>query len=284
MKKIAFHTFGCKLNFAETSTITRDFKNENFKIVDFKDVADIYVIHSCIVTQNAEKKCIASIKQSKNKNPDAKIAVIGCMSELNKERLEDLRIVDLILGNTDKYALLDFIESSEKSTDTLPEAFISSYSVEERTRSFIKIQDGCDYFCSYCTIPLARGRSRSDRIDNIVRIAKEIADAGVKEIVLTGVNIGDFGKRHNETFLALLQKLEKEVNISRIRFSSIEPDLCTDEIIDFVAGSSKFLPHFHIPLQSGSDKLGKIEEPDHSTQSSEYGINRGAGYYGRMDK
>jgi threonylcarbamoyladenosine tRNA methylthiotransferase MtaB len=258
MKKIAFHTFGCKLNFAETSTITRDFKNENFKIVDFKDVADIYVIHSCIVTQNAEKKCIASIKQSKKKNPDAKIAVIGCMSELNKERLEDLGIVNLILGNTDKYALLDFIESSEKSTDTKPEAFVSSFSVEERTRSFIKIQDGCDYFCSYCTIPFARGRSRSDTIDNIVRIAREIADAGVKEIVLTGVNIGDFGKRHNETFVALLQKLDKEVNISRIRFSSIEPDLCTDEIIDFVAKSSKFLPHFHIPLQSGSDKVLKL--------------------------
>lgn len=274
MKKIAFHTFGCKLNFAETSTITRDFKNSSFSIVDFKEVADIYVIHSCIVTANAEKKCIASIKLAKRKNPESKVAVIGCMSELNKSRLEALGIVDYIIGNNDKYDLQSIIASESIPEVKAQTKFKSSYSIEERTRSFIKIQDGCDYFCSYCTIPFARGRSRSDLSENVVQIAKEIAEAGIKEIVLTGVNIGDFGKHNNENLLSLLKKLDKEVIINRMRFSSIEPDLCTDEIIEFVASSSKFLPHFHIPVQSGSDKVLKLMNRKYDRQLFSNKLNK----------
>lgn len=266
MKKIAFHTFGCKLNFAETSTITRDFRNREFTVVDFKENADYYIIHSCIVTGNAEKKCIAAIKQVRRKHPESKIAVIGCMSELNKEKLEKTGMVDYIIGNNDKYSLFNILTSDNTANDNKTGAFISSYSVEERTRSFIKIQDGCDYFCSYCAIPFARGRSRSDKINNIVNITNEIAKSGINEIVLTGVNIGDFGKHNNESFKLLLETLEKETTIKRIRFSSIEPDLCTDDIIKIVAGSEKILPHFHIPLQSGSDKVLKLMNRKYSTE------------------
>jgi threonylcarbamoyladenosine tRNA methylthiotransferase MtaB len=266
MKRIAFHTFGCKLNFAETSTITRDFSGKNFTIVDFNDNADFYIIHSCIVTGNAEKKCIAAIKQARRKCPESQIAVIGCMSELSREKLENLGMVDFIIGNNEKYSLHEILSLGKSDKEITVGSFVSSYSVEERTRSFIKIQDGCDYFCSYCTIPLARGRSRSDFISNIIRIADEISLAGVKEIVLTGVNIGDFGKHNNESFKLLLQNLETKTTIPRIRFSSIEPDLCTDDIIELVADSKKILPHFHIPLQSGSDKILKLMNRKYSTQ------------------
>ncbi len=265
-KKVAFKTFGCKLNFSETSAISRKFKHNGFDVVDFKDKADIYVINSCTVTANAEKKCKAAIRQSNRRNPDAKIAVIGCLSQLIPDELKKFHQVDFVLGSNEKFNLLDCIKNIENSdkaaqkyvfTNKISEitGFIPSYSSGYRTRSFLKIQDGCDYYCSYCIIPYARGHSRSDTIANSTKLAKEIAKKGIKEIVLTGVNIGDFGKNNNENFYELICELDKIEGIERYRISSIEPDLLYDEIIDFVAGSKKFLPHFHIPLQSGSNKI-----------------------------
>ena len=275
MKKIAFQTFGCKLNFSETSCIAKSFIKEGFDTVDFKEHADIYVINSCTVTGNAEKKCKTAIKQAHKRNPDAKIAVIGCFSQLRPEELSVFEGVDLVLGNKEKFSLPEHLQKLEKKdkAHTLVAAgdlkrdydFFPSYSSGDRTRSFLKVQDGCDYFCSFCTIPHARGRSRSDSIENTVKIAKEIAETDIKEVILTGVNVGDFGKHQNEKLIDLLKELDKIDGIERIRISSIEPELLSHEIIEFVASSKKFLPHFHIPLQSGSDELLKAMKRKYNT-------------------
>lgn len=267
MKKIAFHTFGCKLNFSETSSIAKNFHPEDYTLVDFKEEADIYVINSCTVTRNAEKKCRTIIKQTHKRNPFAKIAVIGCYSQLKANELANLNGVKLILGNHAKFNLASYLsELSLMENENIlikiddinkNNNFYPSFSFGDRTRSFLKIQDGCDYFCAYCTIPFARGRSRSDSIQNTINKAKEIAKTEVKEIILTGVNVGDFGKNNKENLFDLLKELNKIDGIERIRISSIEPDLLTDEIIELVASSKKLLPHFHIPLQSGSNDILK---------------------------
>ncbi|NVN95520.1 MAG: tRNA (N(6)-L-threonylcarbamoyladenosine(37)-C(2))-methylthiotransferase MtaB [Bacteroidetes bacterium] len=268
-KKIAFQTFGCKLNFAETSQISRQFIENGYEIADFKETADVYVINTCTVTSIAEKKCKTAIRSAINRNPDAKVAVIGCFSQLKAEEIQEIEGVDLIVGNNEKHKLFEIISNRNNNNATncaycdvkqmeKSDAFVPSYSSGDRTRSFLKIQDGCDYFCTYCAIPFARGRSRSDTIANIVKSAEAIANEGLKEVILTGVNIGDFGKQNNESFLQLIQALDKVNGIERYRISSIEPDLLTDEIIEFVANSNKFLPHFHIPLQSGSNKILKM--------------------------
>lgn len=262
-KTIAFHHFGCKVNFAEASTLSRQFHENGYTLVDFKDEADIYVISTCVVTAVAEKKCRAAIRQAHRLNPIASIAVIGCFPELREEEIAKIEGVNLILGHSAKFRLFEEIEKLGKIPSHGHEMhendniFIPSFSCGDRTRSFLKIQDGCDYYCSYCTIPFARGKSRSDTIENVVNCAKEVASTGVKEIILTGVNIGDFGKQNNETFFGLLQSLDVTDELPRIRISSIEPDLLNDDIIDLVAGSKKFMPHFHIPLQSGSDRILK---------------------------
>ncbi len=267
MKKIAFQTFGCKLNFSETSSIAKSFTGEGFTSVDYKENADIYVINSCSVTGNAEKRCKTAIKQAHKRNPNAHIAIIGCFSQLSPNKLAALKGVDLVLGNKEKFQLFDHLKKleSKENDDALIAVgelkrdtdFFSSYSSGDRTRSFLKVQDGCDYFCTYCTIPHARGRSRSDTVENTIKIAKEIAKTEIKEIILTGVNVGDFGKHQNEKLIDLLRELDKIEGIERIRISSIEPELLTHKIIEFVAKSKKFLPHFHIPLQSGSDTILK---------------------------
>jgi len=271
---IAFHTLGCKLNFSETSTISRSFRDGDFVITDFKEQADVYVINTCTVTENAERKCKAVIKQAVKRNPDAVIAVIGCFSQLRSEEITKIHGVDIVLGTTSKFKLFEvlkvFLENKiptkEAMIDALDEKFIPSFSIHDRTRSFFKIQDGCDYHCAYCTVPLARGNSRSDSIANTMSLAKEIAATDVKEIILTGVNVGDFGKPRGEKFINLLQELEKLDGIERIRISSIEPNLLTDEIISLVAQSKKFLPHFHIPLQSASDRVLKAMRRRYDTQ------------------
>jgi len=265
-KKIAFSTFGCKLNFAETSEISRNIQKKNFELVDYKEFADVYVINTCTVTANADKKCKTAIKQALHRNPKAKIAVMGCLSQLKASEISKIDGVDLVLGNTDKFLLPDFLDNLNKNEhaeiynhDILKEAqFIPSYSITSRTRSFFKIQDGCDYFCTYCAIPFARGRSRNDTIANTIKIANEIGQTKIKEVVLTGINIGDFGKHHNESFYQLITQLEKVNGIERYRISSIEPDLLTNEIIGFVSNSVKFMPHFHIPLQSGNNRILKL--------------------------
>ena len=274
-KRVAFHTLGCKLNFSETSTIARQFGTEEFEIVDFGEQADVYVIHTCSVTAAAERKCRASIKQAVKRNPEASVAVIGCAVQANPEMFTRMEGVTCVLGNQDKFQLGAIVKSLYANGDKQPDAryhhdwhseaaetdisrtrqFIPSYSVNDRTRSFFKVQDGCDYFCTYCSIPLMRGRSRSDTIENTLSVAREIAATGVKEIVLTGVNIGDFGRGNDEKFIDLIKELDTVEGYERIRISSIEPELLTDDIIRFVANSNKILPHFHIPLQSGSDKI-----------------------------
>ena len=276
-KSIAFHHFGCKVNFAEASALSGKFRDNGFEVRDFHLPADIYVISTCVVTTVAEKKCRAAIRQAHKINPEAKIAVIGCFSELKPNELAQMDGVALVLGHTGKFRLLEEIgklyqQNNPASTENYDvdyhgaisavrgatqDLFFPSYSLGERTRSFLKIQDGCDYYCSYCTIPLARGRSRSDSIENVVKHAREILANGIKEIVLTGVNIGDFGKQNGESFLQLLRALDQVEGMGRIRISSTEPDLLTAEIIEFVAASKKFLPHFHIPLQSGCNKILK---------------------------
>ncbi len=271
--KIAFHTLGCKLNFSETSDIIRDFaKNDEFRQVASADVADIYVINSCSVTKNAEKKCYELIRRFKRQNPGSKIAVIGCFSQLKPGDLSATEKVDIILGNHEKFKLYDYIlkydtKNSDQTIQTGSKLtqFIPTCSGEDRTRTFLKIQDGCDYACSYCIVPRARGRSRSDTIAGTLEKVKKLAENEVKEVVLTGVNIGDFGKNQNETFLDLLKELDKLENIKRIRLSSIEPDLLDDEIIKLVAGSGRIMPHFHIPLQSGSDKVLKAMGRNYDT-------------------
>ncbi len=260
---IAFHTLGCKLNYSETSAISKILMTNGYKIVDFKDLADVYVIHSCTVTKQADKKTISAIRQAHRRNLDAHIAVLGCYSQLHSGEVANMDGVDVVLGNIAKFDLMKFIQELDEHNVKIIHAdnldkqspFIPTYSSGDRTRSFLKIQDGCDNFCSYCTVPFARGRSRSNTIQRTVEIAKEIARSDIKEVVLTGVNIGDFGRKNKETFFNLLQEFEKISGVDRFRISSIEPDLLTDEIIDFVAHSNKIQPHFHIPLQSGSDKI-----------------------------
>ena len=261
-KRVAFHTMGCKLNFSESSMISREFVNQGFEKVDYKDKADIYVLNSCSVTENADREARKLIRQAKRKNPNATVAIIGCYAQLNPNEIAQIEGVDLVLGAENKFNLLNELDQLNlngkpkivRSAIAHTNAFMPSYSSKERTRSYLKIQDGCDYTCSFCTIPLARGKSRSDTIDNTLRIASQAIENGSREIVLTGVNVGDFGKNHKESFIALIKQLD-DLPIDRIRISSIEPNLLTDEIIKFCASSEKFMPHFHIPLQSGSDKI-----------------------------
>jgi threonylcarbamoyladenosine tRNA methylthiotransferase MtaB len=271
-KTIAFHNFGCKVNFAEVSSLSRQFHDKGYELVDFRKEADIYVISTCVVTAVAEKKCRAAIRQAHRLNPTAKIAVIGCFPELRHDEIAKIEGVSVILGHSAKFGLLDEIERLDNAPSHSHEshldedAFIPSFSYGDRTRSFLKIQDGCDYYCSYCTIPLARGHSRSDTIGNVVKNIKEITATGIKEIILTGVNIGDFGRHNNETFLGLVQAIERIDEIPRVRISSIEPDLLSNEIIDFMSGSKKFMPHFHIPLQSGTDTVLKAMKRRYNTE------------------
>ena len=264
-KRIAFKTLGCKLNFAETSSIAGTFPPDRYEIVDFEDVADIYVINSCSVTGNAEKTCRNAARQAKRRNPDARVSMIGCFSQIKPETVAAFPEVDMVLGNEDKFNLYGYIENpqNERTTEihnidiNRTKVFNPAYSSDDRTRSFLKVQDGCDYFCTYCSIPFARGRSRSATIAETIKIAEEIGRSQAREIILSGVNIGDFGKTTGETFYDFLTALEKTEGIDRIRISSVEPELLTHDIIDLVAGSGKYQPHFHIPLQAGSDKVLK---------------------------
>ena len=262
-KRVAFHTLGCKLNFSETATISRDFLHHGFEKVNYRDKADIYVLNTCSVTENADREARKFIRQAKQRNPNSSIAVIGCYAQLKPNDIAAIDGVDIVLGAEEKFNLLNHLDSINLNGSTKViqseidhvHKFTPSYSSAERTRSFLKIQDGCDYTCSFCTIPLARGQSRSDTIAKTLKVAKEVAETDTKEIVLTGVNIGDYGKGSNETFFDLIQQLDLLDGIDRIRISSIEPNLLTNEIIEFCASSQKFMPHFHVPLQSGSDKI-----------------------------
>ena len=271
-KKVAFYTLGCKLNFSETSTIARNFDNEGFDKVDFSDKADIYVINTCSVTENADKRFKTIVKQAQKVNPNAFVAAIGCYAQLKPSELADVDGVDLVLGATEKFKITDYINDLSKNdfgevhSCEIEEAdfYVGSYSIGDRTRAFLKVQDGCDYKCTYCTIPLARGISRSDTMENVINNAKEISAQNIKEIVLSGVNIGDYGKgefgnkRHEHTFLDLVRSLDQVDGIERLRISSIEPNLLKNETIDLVASSRAFVPHFHIPLQSGSNTILKL--------------------------
>ena len=258
MKKIATHTLGCKLNFAETSSLVRKFQQVGYTVVDFKEKADVYVINTCTVTAVAEKKCRTIIRQAHHKNPEAIIAVIGCFAQNSAEEIKHIEGVNIILGNDKKHELLNYVESHKCTIDiTQPKSFELSYSHGDRTRTFFKIQDGCDYFCTYCAIPFARGRSRSATIEETIKVAHQIAEQGSKEIVLTGVNTGTFGLHHNENFIDLLKRLDEIEKIKRYRISSIEPNLISDDIIEFVAQSRAFAPHFHIPIQAASDVVLK---------------------------
>ena len=271
-KSVAFHTLGCKLNFAETSTIAKDFDAAEFITVPYTDKADVYVINTCSVTENADRECRNIVGRALKANPDGFVVVVGCYAQLKPEQIMEMPGVDLVLGATEKFNVTQFLGALEKQQGPaeihsceISEAnsFVSSYSAGERTRAFLKVQDGCDYKCTYCTIPLARGISRSDTLENVVKNAQEIAAKGIPEIVLTGVNVGDYGKgefgnkRHEHTFLELVQALDEQVPVARMRISSIEPNLLRDEIIAFTGASKKFVPHFHIPLQSGSDEILK---------------------------
>lgn len=269
MKKVAFYTLGCKLNYSETSTIGRMFEERGYQKVEFNQQPDIFIINTCSVTENADKKCKKIVKEANKINPDGYVAIIGCYAQLKPKEISEIEGVDAVLGAAEKFRLIDIIGDFVKEpklpiekvyNSKIEEAvdYHTSYSLNDRTRTFLKVQDGCDYPCSYCTIPLARGKSRSDTIQNVVRAAYEIAENGVKEIVLTGVNIGDFGLQNDErkeTFLELVKALDEVEGIERFRISSIEPNLLTDDIIEFVASSKRFVPHFHIPLQSGSNKV-----------------------------
>ena len=264
-KKIAFHTMGCKLNFSETSMISKDFTNRGFKKVKYKEFADIYVLNTCSVTDNADKEARKLIRQAKRKNPNAQIAVIGCYAQLMPDQIAKIDGVNLVIGTENKFNVLTELDLLNLNSETKiirnkiedVNAFTPSYSSNDRTRTYLKVQDGCDYTCSFCTIPLARGRSRSDTISNTIKIANQAIQSGAREIVLTGVNIGDYGKNNKESFIELIKRLDT-LAVERIRISSIEPNLLTKEIIDFCAESKKFMPHFHIPLQSGSNKILKL--------------------------
>lgn len=271
VKKVAFYTLGCKLNFSETSTIARNFQDEGFERVDFEEVADIYVINTCSVTDNADKQFKQVVKKALKLNENAFVAAVGCYAQLKPEELAAVDGVDLVLGATEKFKITDYLndlsknEMGEVHSCEIEEAdfYVGSYSIGDRTRAFLKVQDGCDYKCTYCTIPLARGISRSDALDNVLKNAYEISQQGIKEIVLTGVNIGDYGKgefgnkKHEHTFLDLVKALDEVEGIERLRISSIEPNLLKNETIEFVSQSRTFVPHFHIPLQSGSNDILK---------------------------
>ena len=271
-KKVAFYTLGCKLNFSETSTIARSFQDEGFDRVDFEEVADMYVINTCSVTENADKQFKQVVRKAMKLNNKAFVAAIGCYAQLKPEELANVDGVDLVLGATEKFKITDYINDLSKNdfgevhSCEIEEAdfYVGSYSIGDRTRAFLKVQDGCDYKCTYCTIPLARGISRSDELQNVLKNAKEISEQNIKEIVLTGVNIGDYGKgefgnkKHEHTFLELVQELDKVEGIERLRISSIEPNLLKNETIEFVSKSRTFVPHFHIPLQSGSNDILKL--------------------------
>ncbi len=271
-KKVAFYTLGCKLNFSETSTIARNFTEEGFDRVDFEEVADIYVINTCSVTENADKQFKQVVRKAMKLNDKAFVAAVGCYAQLKPEELAAVDGVDLVLGATEKFKITDYLNDLSKNdfgevhSCEISEAnfYVGSYSIGDRTRAFLKVQDGCDYKCTYCTIPLARGISRSDALENVLKNAKEISEQNIKEIVLTGVNIGDYGKgefgnkKHEHTFLELVQELDKIEGIERLRISSIEPNLLKNETIEFVSKSRTFVPHFHIPLQSGSNEILKL--------------------------
>lgn len=265
-KKVAFYTLGCKLNYSETSTIGRQFMAAGFDTVDFTEAADVYIINTCSVTENADKKCRKVVKEALKHSPNAYITIVGCYAQLKPQEIANIEGVDMVLGAAEKFQIVEFISDLTKNPKTIihnspieqTTEFVASYSFGDRTRTFLKVQDGCDYSCTFCTIPLARGESRSDTIASVVKQAEDIAASGIKEIVLTGVNIGDFGIRQGkreDKFLDLVKALDEVEGIDRIRISSIEPNLLTNEIIAFVAQSKRFVPHFHIPLQSGSDKI-----------------------------
>ena len=270
--KVALATLGCKLNFSETSTISRQFLEHGYDIVKFDEISDIYIINTCSVTENADRQFKTLVSKSLKINSDAFIVAIGCYAQLKPEQLAEINGVDLVLGSKEKFKILDYLNDLNKNNlgevhsceISETDFYKSSYSIVDRTRSFLKVQDGCDYKCTYCTIPLARGISRSDKLSNIISSAESISKSGIKEIVLTGVNIGDYGKgefgqkKHDNTFLELISELDKVDGIARIRISSIEPNLLSDEIIHFVANSNKFVPHFHIPLQSGSNDILRL--------------------------
>ncbi|WP_305982851.1 tRNA (N(6)-L-threonylcarbamoyladenosine(37)-C(2))-methylthiotransferase MtaB [Roseivirga thermotolerans] len=266
MKKVAFYTLGCKLNFSETSTISRQFEERGFAKVEFSDTPDVFIINTCSVTENADKKCKKIVKEAQKINPDGFVAIIGCYAQLKPKEIANIEGVDAVLGAAEKFRLLDLLPTFKKSPQArvlaseIKEAttFNNAYSINDRTRTFLKVQDGCNYHCAFCTIPLARGKSRSDSIENIIKSAKEIAATDTKEIVLTGVNIGDFGiqdGKRTERFVDLVKAIDEVEGIDRIRISSIEPNLLTNEIIEYTLNSKRFVPHFHIPLQSGSNKI-----------------------------
>ena len=271
-RSVAFHTLGCKLNFSETSTLSRQLEKEGFEKKAFTEKADIYVINTCSVTENADKECRQLVRRIQRLAPESFVVITGCYAQLKPKEIAEIPGVDLVLGASEKFNLVPHLANLTKGDatkicscdiDTVTD-FKSSYSVNDRTRTFLKVQDGCDYSCTFCTIPMARGKSRSDRIENVVADAQTLASKGVKEIVLTGINLGDFGKseeggkKHTENFFDLLKALEKDTNMPRYRISSIEPNLLTNEIIEFVAKSKRIMPHFHIPLQSGSDAVLKL--------------------------
>lgn len=268
-KSVAFHTLGCKLNFSETSAISRLLESEGFEKKMFEEQADVYVINTCSVTDNADKECRYLVRKIQRSSPESLVVITGCYAQLKPAEIASIPGVDLVLGAAEKFNIARHIREFSKGDSAKicscdiedVNGFTASWSMNDRTRTFLKVQDGCDYNCSFCTIPMARGKSRSDTIANVVKQAYELALSGVKEIVLTGVNLGDFGKgsdgnrKHSESFFELIQALDKVEGISRYRISSIEPNLLTNEIIEFVAGSNKFMPHFHIPMQSGSNKI-----------------------------
>jgi threonylcarbamoyladenosine tRNA methylthiotransferase MtaB len=265
-RKVAFYTLGCKLNYSETSSIGRLFNQAGYSTVDFTETPDVFVINTCSVTENADKKCKKVVKEALKISPNAYITIVGCYAQLKPKEIAEIPGVDMVLGAAEKFQIVDHITDLTKNPKavvynqpvTEANQFVSAYSFGDRTRTFLKVQDGCDYSCTFCTIPLARGASRSDSIENAIKQAEEIAASGVKEIVLTGVNLGDFGIRdgkRQDKFFDLVKALDEVEGIERIRISSIEPNLLTDEIIEFVATSKRFVPHFHIPLQSGSDKI-----------------------------
>lgn len=267
-KKVAFYTLGCKLNFSETSTISRLFEDAGFAKVGFEEHPDVYVINTCSVTENADKKCKQLVKRAKKINPDSFVVIVGCYAQLKPTEIAQINGVNMVLGANEKFNILEHLEKIDQNTDETivsfdnikeTKEFVPSYSFGDRTRSFLKVQDGCDYFCTFCTIPLARGKSRNATIEETVNEAKKIAETKIREVVLTGVNIGDFGQGGNEDFYQLIQGLDEVDGIDRYRISSIEPNLLSNEIIDFCLSKSKrFVPHFHIPLQSGSDRILKL--------------------------
>lgn len=269
MKKVAFYTLGCKLNYSETSTISRMFEQKGYQKTSFTDTPDIFIINTCSVTENADKKCHKIVREARAISPDAYVAIIGCYAQLKPQEIANIPGVDAVLGAAEKFRLVELLDGFVRkpkpevhaSEIESAQTFNTSYSLHDRTRTFLKVQDGCDYSCSFCTIPLARGASRSDSISNIVSTAKEIASTEVREVVLTGVNTGDFGiqeGKHVERFIDLVKALDEIEGIDRFRISSIEPNLLSDEIIEFAAHSKRFVPHFHIPLQSGSNKILKL--------------------------